>query len=84
MVGAVQFYRDVLGMELLYGGPDGVFSSLRMPDAEYPLLTLEEGRPTTDWSRMIFHVADVDSSWRYLNEKGFEPDGPHDACWGER
>jgi catechol 2,3-dioxygenase-like lactoylglutathione lyase family enzyme len=84
MEAAVQFYRDVLGMELLYGGPDGVFSSLRTRDVEYPILNLEEGRPTTDWGRMIFQVADVDLSWRYLKEKGFEPDGPRDACWGER
>src|SRR5690242_1934738 len=31
MAAAVRFYRDVLGMELLYGGPNSVFSSLRMP-----------------------------------------------------
>jgi catechol 2,3-dioxygenase-like lactoylglutathione lyase family enzyme len=84
MQAAVQFYRDVLGMELLYGGPNGIFSSLRPPDAECPILNLEEGRPTTDWGRMIFHVADVDSSWRYLKEKGFEPNRPQDASWGER
>jgi uncharacterized glyoxalase superfamily protein PhnB len=33
---------------------------------------------------MIFHVADVDSSWNYLTERGFEPEKPHDASWGER
>src|SRR5207237_5473722 len=32
---SVQFYRDVLGMELLYGGETAGFSSLR---AKYPLL----------------------------------------------
>lgn len=41
MAAAVRFYRDVLGMELLYGGPNSVFSSLRMPVAEYPIVNLE-------------------------------------------
>jgi catechol 2,3-dioxygenase-like lactoylglutathione lyase family enzyme len=81
---AVAFYRDVLGMELLFGGPDAVFSSLRPPAAEYPILNLEQGRATVGWGRMIFHVADVDSSWRYLRENGFEPNQPKDASWGER
>jgi len=29
MTDSVRFYRDVLGMELLYGGEDARFSSLR-------------------------------------------------------
>jgi catechol 2,3-dioxygenase-like lactoylglutathione lyase family enzyme len=81
---AVEFYRDVLGMKLLFGGPDAVFSSLRTPGAEYPILNLEQGGPTAGWGRMIFHVADVDSSWSYLRENGFEPNQPEDASWGER
>jgi catechol 2,3-dioxygenase-like lactoylglutathione lyase family enzyme len=84
MEASVGFYRDVLGMELTYGGPDGVFSSFRTPEAEYPILNLEQGGPTTDWGRMIFHVADVDSWWSHLKEKGFDPDQPRDASWGER
>ena len=84
MEASVRFYRDVLGMELLYGGPHGVFSSLRTTDAGSPILNLEQGRPTKDWGRMIFHVADVDSSWNYLTERGFQPEKPHDASWGER
>jgi uncharacterized glyoxalase superfamily protein PhnB len=31
-----------------------------------------------------FHVSDVDRFWAYLMGKGFYPDGPHDASWGER
>jgi uncharacterized glyoxalase superfamily protein PhnB len=34
--------------------------------------------------RLIFHVSDVDRFWAYLMEKGFHPDTPHDASWGER
>ena len=36
---SVQFYRDVLGMEVLYGGVDAPFSSLRAKDAECPIRT---------------------------------------------
>jgi catechol 2,3-dioxygenase-like lactoylglutathione lyase family enzyme len=84
MEASVGFYRDVLGMELTYGGPDGVFSSLRTADVEYPVLNLEQASGTTDWGRMIFHVSDVDRSWSHLTDKGFEPDRPQDAGWGER
>ena len=31
---SVRFYRDVLGMELIYGGPDAYFSSLRTANSE--------------------------------------------------
>ena len=37
---SVQFYRDVLGMEGLYGGEDAPFSSLRAKDANTPILNL--------------------------------------------
>lgn len=84
MTAAVRFYRDVLGMELLYGGPNSVFSSLRLPVAEYPIVNLEIGHPTTNWGRIIFHVADVDSCWRDLRANGFDADPPKDANWGER
>jgi len=40
---SVQFYRDVLGMEIIYGGEDGFFSSLRTKGANDPILNLEEG-----------------------------------------
>ena len=38
---SVRFYRDVLGMELSYGGEDAYFSSLAAKDAEYPILNLD-------------------------------------------
>jgi catechol 2,3-dioxygenase-like lactoylglutathione lyase family enzyme len=46
---SVQGYRDVLGMELVYGGEDAFFSSLRAKDAEYPIPNLEQGRSVTGW-----------------------------------
>jgi catechol 2,3-dioxygenase-like lactoylglutathione lyase family enzyme len=81
---SVRFYRDVLGMEIVYGGEDGSFSSLRAKDAEDLILNLEQGRSVPGWGRMIFYVADVDAFWEYLRGKGFNPEKPRDASWGER
>lgn len=71
-------------MELPYGGPNASFSSLRVPGADFPILNVQEGHPAHDWGRMIFLVRDVDSIWSYLKDRGFEPDRPQDASWGER
>ena len=84
MKASVRFYGDVLGMEIVYGGEDAFFSSLRGQDAEYPILNLEQGRSVTGWGRMIFYVADVDAFWEYLRGKGLQPESPRDASWGER
>jgi catechol 2,3-dioxygenase-like lactoylglutathione lyase family enzyme len=84
MAKSVPFYRDVLGMEIIYGGEGQCFSSLRTQDAPYPILNLEQGEPVTQWGRLIFYVADVDAFWEYLRGKGLHPDNPRDASWGER
>ncbi len=84
MKASVRFYKDVLGMEVLYGGEGAPFSSLRTKDAEYPILNLEQGRSVPGWGRMIFYVADVDLFWEYLRGKGFNPEKQRDAAWGER
>ena len=85
MKASVQFYKDVLGMEIIYGGEDGSFSSLRAKDANTPILNLEQGRSVTGWgARMIFYVADVDAFWEHLRGKGLQPESPRDASWGER
>jgi catechol 2,3-dioxygenase-like lactoylglutathione lyase family enzyme len=81
---SVRFYRNVLGMELLYGGEGASFSSLRASDSESAVLNLEQGDSVPQWGRLIFHVADVDACWTYLKEKGFDPEIPRDASWGER
>ncbi len=81
---SVHFYRDVLGMELLYGGEDAYFSSLRARNSKDPILNLEYGKPAAGWGRMIFYVADVDAFWRQMKELGFVPERPQDAAWGER
>ena len=42
---SIRFYRDVLGMELIYGGEDSYFSSLRAREAESAILNLKKGHP---------------------------------------
>jgi catechol 2,3-dioxygenase-like lactoylglutathione lyase family enzyme len=45
MPASVKFYRDVLGMELLYGGEEAGFSSLRTKDEQSAILNLEKAIP---------------------------------------
>jgi catechol 2,3-dioxygenase-like lactoylglutathione lyase family enzyme len=80
---SVRFYKDVLGLEIVYGGERSYFTSLRTKDGD-TILNLEHGNASIQWGRLIFHVSDVDRFWAYLMEKGFHPDNPHDASWGER
>ena len=84
MQASVNFYRDVLGMELLYGGEQASFSSLRPTHSESAILNLEQGAAISRWGRLIFHVTDVDAFWTHLNDQGFHPEIPRDASWGER
>jgi catechol 2,3-dioxygenase-like lactoylglutathione lyase family enzyme len=49
MTESVRFYRDVLGMELLYGGEGTAFSSLRAGEAQSAILNLEQGEAVTRW-----------------------------------
>jgi catechol 2,3-dioxygenase-like lactoylglutathione lyase family enzyme len=81
---SVRFYRDILGMEVIYGGEDSCFSSLRAREAESAVLNLEIGHPGTLWGRLILYVTDVDAFWTRLKESGFDPARPQDAAWGER
>jgi catechol 2,3-dioxygenase-like lactoylglutathione lyase family enzyme len=84
MQASVQFYRDVLGMEVLYGGEGSGFSSLRARDSDSAILNLEEGDGRTEWGRLIFHVPDVDACWKHLTDLGFPADKTRNASWGER
>lgn len=81
---AVQFYRDVLGMEVIYGGEESDFSSLRIGETESAILNLQRGHPEKRWGRLILQVSDVDAFWSHLKEKGFDPATPQDGAWGER
>ena len=81
---SVHFYRDILGLDILYGGQNAYFSSLRPAGSRDVILNLEQGSAITGWGRLIFYVKDVDQLWVYLSEKGFSPERPRDAEWGER
>jgi catechol 2,3-dioxygenase-like lactoylglutathione lyase family enzyme len=83
MKASVRFYKDILGLEIIYGGEGSSFTSLRTKDGG-TILNLEHGNTDTQWGRLIFHVSDVDRFWTHLTEKGFHPDSPQDASWGER
>ena len=81
---SVRFYRDLLGLEIIYGGEDAFFSSLRAKQRKDTILNLEQGTAVTQWGRLIFYVPDVDGFWAYLKGKGLLPEPPRDAPWGER
>ncbi|HET9377718.1 MAG TPA: VOC family protein [Chthoniobacterales bacterium] len=83
MRASVRFYKDVLGLEVIYGSECSYFTSLRTKDGD-TILNLEHGNASIRWGRLIFHVSDVDRFWVYLTEKGFHPESPQDALWGER
>ncbi len=84
MGASVRFYKDILGLQMLYGGEEASFSSFRTGGPDSAILNLELGQAVGDWGRIIFHVSDVDEVWAYLTEKGFNPEKPRDAPWGER
>ena len=83
MRASARFYKDVLGLEIIYGGEGSYFTSLRTQDGA-TILNLEQGDAVTQWGRLIFNVSDVDHFWAYFTEKGFHSDGPYDGSWGER
>ena len=81
---SVIFYRDVLGLNVIFGGEHAGFSSLCTREAQHTILNLEEGNPIKGWGRIVFYVDNVDTCWEYLKGKGFDPERPRDAAWGER
>lgn len=83
MARSVTFYRDFVGLELLYGGESAAFTSFRA-GAGYLNLMLRDAPPQW-WGRLIFHVDDVDAHYRRLTGFGLTPStAPADAPWGER
>ena len=80
---SVAFY-GALGFGLLYGGPDAVFTSLRVGTG-YLNLQLDADASPSDWGRVVFWVDDVDAMHRRAVHAGFTPvTTPADAPWGER
>jgi hypothetical protein len=56
-------------MEIVFGGEEAFFSSLRAQHGSAPILNLEQGHSVPGWGRMIFYVANVDVFWEYLRVK---------------
>lgn len=84
MARSLRFYHEVLGLEIIYGGKNSCFTSLRSPGTRDVILNLEQGTCSGPWGRIIFHVKDVDELWSYLKARTFDPPHPRDASWGER
>ena len=84
MTRAVEFYRDRVGLEWLYGGEAATFTSFRVGNGYLNLILVPEGGWSW-WGRVILYVDDVDEMHRRLVESGLTPSTvPRDAPWGER
>ena len=81
---AVRFYSS-LGFEILYGGEESSFTSLRAGPGYLNLIALGEQKQWSWWGRIIFHVDDVDALYKRALAAGHQPSTqPRDAEWGER
>jgi catechol 2,3-dioxygenase-like lactoylglutathione lyase family enzyme len=79
---ALHFYKDILGLKLLYGDENSSFCSFDV-NGTYLNLELSE-RVETQWGRVIFYCDDVDEVHGHLGSGGFLGTRPRDAPWGER
>src|SRR5262245_7617051 len=77
MARSVEFYQR-LGFELVYGGEQAAFSSLKAGDA-FINLAASPGYEHRWWGRAIFRVDDVDAHHRQLKAQGLMADSPQDA-----
>jgi catechol 2,3-dioxygenase-like lactoylglutathione lyase family enzyme len=81
---AVEFYRGI-GFEILYGGEEAPFTSLRAGPGYLNLIAAAPERRWSWWGRVIFYESDVDALYARLVAAGYRPDTePRDAPWGER
>ncbi len=90
---SVKFYSKIPNFKIVYGGPDGQFTSFLIDDVVKSYLNLridEVAAEATHWSRIIFYVDDVDDLFAYMeNDETISALGkleskPEDATWGER
>ena len=80
---SVVFYRDQVGLPLLYGGEAAGFTSFSVGPGYLNLIA--SPREAMWWGRVILHVDDVDEMHRRLLRSGLTPEAePADARWGER
>lgn len=85
MARSLAFYR-ALGFEVLYGGDDDPFTSLRAGSGFVNLQLVEGAGPFAgSWGRAILWVDDVDAVHDRALASGLTPEmAPSDAPWGER
>ena len=84
MARSVDFYRDKVGLEIIYGGGSASFTSIR-DGCGYLNLILDSHVARAWWGRLIFHVDDVDALYARLLHAGLSPSTkPANATWGER
>lgn len=92
-----QFYGQIPGFKITYGGQNSNFTTFSTLD-EQIAINLESrkdsGKKFTEppylHNRIIFHVSDTDEFYNYIisntliKELGKIENRPHDAPWGER
>ena len=83
MARSVVFYRDQVGLPMLYGGEAAGFTSFSVGPGYLNLIA--NSIEAKWWGRVILHVDDVDEMHRRLVQWGLTPEAePADAPWGER
>ena len=83
MSASIRFW-SAAGLEVIYGGSDSRFTSLRLGDNFVNLLAGDGDRPGF-WGRVILHVPSPDDVWAALADAGYPSlTEPADAPWGER
>ena len=81
---AVTFYQT-LGFDIVHGGEDASFTSLKVGKGYLNLITQPGDRHWSWWGRVIFYVSDVDALYQRALACELDPDtAPKDAVWGER
>ena len=84
MARAVRFYA-ALGFSIAYGGETATFTSFRVGKGHVNLARVDDQPPSSDGTRVIFYVDDVDVMYAHVLAQGFTPESPpRDASWGER
>jgi catechol 2,3-dioxygenase-like lactoylglutathione lyase family enzyme len=86
MAASVAFY-EVLGSEVVFGGVEASFTTLKLNDGQFLNLQLDAMWVPAErvWGRFILWVDNVDAMHKAFIAAGFTPlMAPSDAVWGER
>jgi catechol 2,3-dioxygenase-like lactoylglutathione lyase family enzyme len=86
MAASVAFYA-VLGSEVVFGGAEASFTTLKVNEEQFLNLQFDPTwvRPERVWGRFILWVDSVDLVYDAFSAAGFTPlMAPSDAVWGER